>query len=136
MKKNINTLMSYGTISKQNLGIYFFFLWLILTFVTLPDTNSLIGQIMPSLIILGSLSFLFLLRILVDLVQIKKLNPNIDSPSQINGAIKYVEQLNKHAAKVSKRSRNESSYTKFLEAYNIMANYFRILLEGADKYEH
>jgi len=136
MRNNIIILMNYSTISKKNLGIYFLFLWLVLTFITLPDINNIMEDILPSFVIFVTLGILFVLRILIDFTRMKKLKPNINSTIQINEAVNYLEKLKIHAMKTSMKHTNNSNYIEFIEAYNALSIYYGSLLEGVDNDEY
>jgi hypothetical protein len=136
MKEAITILVTYGTVSKKNLGIYLVVLWIVLTFVTLQDSDTVTFRFLPSVIILGILSSLFLLRVLVDLYHTKKLSVDVGSSSKIIAATQYLERLNKRSLKIYKRNKNESDYTKFIDAYKMVNNHLKKMELGDADHEY
>ena len=125
MKEAITILIAYGTVSKKNLGIYLVVLWVVLTFVTMPDRDTVTFRFVPSVIIFVILSSLFLLRVLVDLYHAKKLSIDVGSSSKIIAATQYLRKLNKRSLKIYKRNKNEADYTKFIDAYKMVYNHLK-----------
>lgn len=129
MKKNVKIIINYGTLKKWKLGIYLLVLWIVLTYITLPDLEMSIKNVWTSSLILCLLCILFFVRIIVDYSRTKKLTPNPNSTTQLRKAKDYLQVLEERISKVYKNCKNDYSYQEFKEACTALDENFDGLLK-------